>query len=435
MRWLAAVIVIAACMHAAHPTEPMRPGIAIAVYGGASAYAVVDERRWLALDTGELSLDHITPGAELASLWVSALDDPHIVIDRCTRPTLALPESTVDSQHVWRLDVPTAYTGGPTVELAPPLATGPALRPSTPPPIERAEVVEVSPAVRCRVVGAHGRHLVRVVYVTTGLDVHTEHAIAMTDPDHAHVTSRFAVATPRWNERAELVVFAAASADPEHSQPRELARGQVTLDGSTAVIATPPREVAAHLRRIYSGAVPSPGVEATTASWHAESTRAVWVWLELGLGELAAGDMRVHVELAGESERDVDVTHAVSVDPAQLRIPLWTDPELSGARERVTGSTGDSQLVEQLDLSVANVGATSREVWIEEEARPGPHRRLTGARPAPPQIHGDLLRSIVEIGPRAIAHVRYTIRYDDTSADCHVDCSWSAGHRVCERRC
>jgi hypothetical protein len=400
MRGLAAILIAGACIHAAHPTEPPSPGLTIAVYGGASAYAVVDERRWLALDTGSLVLDHVMPGIDLASLSVTALDDPRVVIDRCTRPTLALPERDADARA----------TAASTA--------------SNPPP------AEISPVVQCRVAGAHGRHLVRAVYVTTGVDVHTEHAIAMTEPDHARVTSRFAVATPRWDERGELVVFDAGS-----DQPHELARGQATLDGSVAVIGTPQREVAAHLRRVYNGATPSPGVEATTASWHAESTHAVWVWLELGLGELAQGDMRVHVELAGETARDVDVTRAVSVDPTQLRIPLWIDPELSGARERVTGSTGDSQLVEQLDLSVANVGSASREVWIEEEARPGPHRRLTGARPAPPAIHGDVLRSVLEIGSRAIAHVRYTIRYDDTSDDCHVECSWSAGRRVCERRC
>src|SRR5580704_4967146 len=291
-----AIAAIAGCMHAAHPTESASPGVTIMVYGGASAYAVVDERRWLVLDADELVLDHVLPGAELASLWVSVLDDPRVVIDRCARPTLALPEPAVDE----------------------PIAT------PTSPSTKPSEVPEISPVVRCRVGGAHGRHLVRVVYVATDVDVHTEHVIAMTDPEHAHVTSRFAVATPRWNERGELVVFDAAT-----NQPRELARGPVTLDGSTAVIGTPPREVAAHLRRIYTGAVPSPGVEATTASWHAESTRAVWVWLELELGELPPGDMRVHVELAGETARDVDVAHAVSVDPAQLRIPLWTDPELS----------------------------------------------------------------------------------------------------------
>jgi hypothetical protein len=209
-------LLLVACRAPVRPAEPIVPGVTIALYGGASPYAVVDERRWLALDGDELVLDHVAPDAELATLWISS---PGVAIDRCTRPELVVP----------------------------------------PPSANARTVVEPSPVVRCRVAGARGRRLVRVVYVTKSLAARTEHAIAIAEPERARVTTRFAVPTPRWNERGELVVFG----DPSGASPRELARGDVPLDGSIAVLAAPARDVPAHLRRIYTGAVPSPGFDSS----------------------------------------------------------------------------------------------------------------------------------------------------------------------------
>ena len=361
-------VVLAGCLHAAQPTIAPTPGVTIAVYDGHSPYTIVDERRPLELDGDELLLDHVLPGAELATLWISVLDDHRISIDACARPTFE-----VDAQHH---------------QLT-------------------------SPMVHCRVRGGRGQHLVRVVYIAPGLDATTEHAIAMTDPDHAAIASRFAVAMPRWNEHAEVVMYTTGD---DTGEPRELARADVALDGGSAVIAIPVRQVAAHLRRIYTGALPSPDVDATADSWHADSTHDVWVWLELALAELAPGKLSVHVELPGEPVRDVVVEQAVAAGSEGLRIPLWTDPALSGVRQRVT--SGSDERADQLSLSVANLGATPREVWIEEQARPGTHRRLFGATPAPPTIHGDVLRSIVTVASRAIAHVRYVVMYECKDAGC-----------------
>jgi hypothetical protein len=137
------------------------------------------------------------------------------------------------------------------------------------------------------------------------------------------------------------------------------------------------------------------------------------VWLELDLAELAPGALHVHVELPGEAPREVDAPRAISDGAGRLRVPLWIDPELAGTRDRVQASTAeDGQRVEQLTLAVANLGAVLREVWIEEQARPGPHRRLTGARPSAPAIHGDVLRSVLQVAPRTAVHVRYTVEYD-----------------------
>jgi hypothetical protein len=360
------------CHPAAHPTPPAALGVTISLYGGAAPYAVVEERRALVLDGNALTLDHVDPAADLATLWIEVLDDPRVAIGQCARPELAGSDGSDD-------------------ELVP---------------------VEISPVVRCRVTGGRGRHVVRVAYMTPALTARAEHAIAMTAPDRAQLVTQFAVATPRWGERGELRVFDQPPS-PSGGARHELARRDAVLDGSTAIIATSPRELVAHRRWIYTGAVPSPGVEPSTTTWHAESTRDVWVDLELETDALPAGTLRVHVALPGEPVRDVDVAGALVVGPNELRVPLWIDPELSGARERVE-ATGDGNRVDQLTLSVANLGATPREVWVEEAARPGPHRRLTGARPSMPTIHGDVLRSVLEVAPRAIEQVRYAIEYEAT---------------------
>jgi len=367
MRRALPALALAGCLHAAHPASAPVPGVTIAIYDGKTPYAIVDERRVVELDGDELVLDHVVPGAELASLWISVLDDHGIAIDRCARSTLEVPR-----------------------------------------PAKRGPAVEISPIVRCHVRGGHGRHLVRVVYIAPGFDATIEHAVAVTEADRASVGSRFVIATPAWRERGEVVVY-----EGEGDEPRELARADVALDGARAIISAPVREVAAHVRRIYTGAMPSPDLDPSVDSWHAESTRDVWVWLELELGELSPGKLFVHVELPGQAPRDVDVDHAIAVGD-RLRVPLWTDPELSGVRQRISSTTGDDR-VEQLSLAVANLGGSPREVWIEEQARPGKHRRITGAVPAAPTIDGDVLRSIVTVAPRAIEHVRYVVLYPDAT--------------------
>ena len=117
------------------PTPPDALGVTIAVYGGASAYAVVDERRWLVLDGDALTLDHVDPDAELATLWIEVLDDPRVAIDRCARPELAVtPRAGAIRQR------------------------------------RRARARRDLAGRACRVTGGRGRHLVRVAYITTGAD-------------------------------------------------------------------------------------------------------------------------------------------------------------------------------------------------------------------------------------------------------------------------
>src|SRR5205823_1149301 len=105
--------------------------------------------------------------------------------------------------------------------------------------------------------------------------------------DRATVTTRFAVATPNWNVRADLVLYDGVPGGDR--SPREVARGQATLDGATAVFVPPEREIPAQLRRIYDGAVRPLDLPATDAMWGRDSTAQVWMWLELPKLRLAPG--------------------------------------------------------------------------------------------------------------------------------------------------
>src|SRR5262249_2239033 len=109
------------------------------------------------------------------------------------------------------------------------------------------------PQLRCTARGASGRRLVRILYVVPELDYPVTHDIAMTRTDSANVAARFSIATPAWQQRAEVALFEGMPG--EQKQPREIARGTVMLDGGIALIATAPRAMPARLRRIYDGAV------------------------------------------------------------------------------------------------------------------------------------------------------------------------------------
>jgi hypothetical protein len=85
--------------HAEPPTRIPDAGISIALYdkggagvagSGANSYGVVDDRRWIEVTGKELVLDHIDPGAALASLAIESLGD-HVTIGRCARARIPDP--------------------------------------------------------------------------------------------------------------------------------------------------------------------------------------------------------------------------------------------------------------------------------------------------------------------------------------------------------
>jgi hypothetical protein len=150
------------------------------------------------------------------------------------------------------------------------------------------------------------------------------------------------------------------------------------------------------------------------ASWGAQSVSSVWLWLELPNVQLAPGAFRVRVELAVEGgRRDIEVASSSRQQTdAGLRIPLWVDPDLRGLRQKTPFPGDATGLTERIVLSVANMGAVTREVWIEEHLRPARRRVIKGAFPKKPALRGDILRNHVEIKPAKIERVGYVVEYD-----------------------
>jgi hypothetical protein len=144
----------------------------------------------------------------------------------------------------------------------------------------------------------------------------------------------------------------------------------------------------------------------------------VWVWLELGLGErraprLASGPLHVHVELAGDAIRDIDVPAAGRRDGAtELGLPLWIDDQLRGKRDRWTEAPDDSNISERFLVSVANRGDRAREVWIEELLRPASRRTVGHAWPAAPEINHRRLRIKLTVAPGAVERAGFAVDYE-----------------------
>ena len=350
------------------PSAPVaaRDGVAIALYYHPGVrYAVIDDRRWVDVAGDSVVFDHIDPGGGLSSLVIEPLAGA-LEIGACLRE-----------------------------RIAPDAASGLAV-----------------PALRCAVRGRPGRYLVRLLYMSWALAYRVEHDIAMTAPDRATVVSRFAIVAPAWRTRAEVAVFDGVAGG--ESPPRELARGTIALDGGTALLATPPREVTARLRRIYDGAVRKPdGPDTRDPRWARDSHSAVWVWLELGVPGLAPGPVHVHADLPGEAIRDIDVPAAGRRGgAAELRLPLWIDDRLRGKRDRWTDAPDDAVLSDRFLVSVANTGDAPREVWIEEQLRAGARRTVGRAWPRSPEVDRRRLRMKLTVAPGGIERAGFAVDYE-----------------------
>ena len=424
-RALLCAIASSACSAHRAPVTPIAAstaGVSISLYSNgdpSSAYGVVDDRRWVELAGGELALEQIDPGASLASLVIEPLDAAPLTIERCSREALPIlppqppaptkpgprfkpdPASVAHSRLVHRLSF--------HEPAAPPPV--PAVKSAVDDTSERTEL-HVTATVRCTVAGAPGRHLVRILYVSHSLGYRAHHEVAMTAPGRAHITTRYAFATPAWHDHAEVTVLDGMPGGEK--LPAPLAHGTVALDGSIAILAAPPRDVAASLRRIYDGAVTTPGVDVADPAWNADSTHAVWVWIELS-APLAPGPVSAHVELADEPARDVELPATLrEVHGDHVRLPLWLDTTLAGSRMRFADPTTDADATtsERLMLSVSNLGDQPREVWVEEHVRPAHHRKIERAWPATPTASGDVVREKLEVKPHAIARAGYTVTYE-----------------------
>lgn len=366
----AALVALAACAHAPPPAPAAVPpaGIAIAIYSGATAYSVVDDRRWVELEGDTLVLDHVDPGAALASLVIEPLAGGALHIGRCERdriPHFTLPKAQRDARPTKRGAAPDAYV----------------------------------PVVRCAITGAHGRYLVRVLYVSTQLGYRAEHDVAMTAPDRATVASRYAIATPPWSSRAFITLFDGMPGG-EHV-PVELARGEVALDGTTAVLAVPPHEVPARLRRVFR-----------TESADSAAAVPVWVWLELPHAHLPPGLVHAHVELPDEGTRDAELAaQARDQTDAELRLRMWPDDTLRGMRQRTNDYREGSDLAERVVLSVSNTGTVAREVWLEDRLRKARFFTIERVFPGKVTSGNELVRARVTVQPGKVEHVGFTVAY------------------------
>jgi hypothetical protein len=411
---LANVVALGAAACGSHPPPvhagPTDAGISLALYAdGDRRYGIVDDRRWLDIDSSFVLLGNIDPGAALASLVIETAN-PAVRIGPCTRDRL--PEVKRDAL---------AEYGAEQERLAAERLRNRVRRPlpNVPPPARGvlSSAPRVAPIVRCGVSGPRGRQLVRIVYVSSTLTYRAQHDVEVTDLAHTTIDSRYAVETPPWRSRADVVLFDGIPGGER--TPVELARGPITLDGGTGVLAIPRREVAARLRRVYVAGTmgDDPDAEDSDPRWLAESLDAVWVSLVLPGVRLSPGNVRIHVDLDGEPVRWTDIPAAnlprfEASDTRPLRLALWIDDTLRGATQRNIIQNDGERMIEAFQISVTNIGDTPREVEVEERVRAAKRRRVERPWPKKPSASGDVLRSTIEVKPGKTARAGYVVVYE-----------------------
>jgi hypothetical protein len=416
VRWL--LLFAIACRADVREPAAVTPaeGLAIAIYSnGERGYGVVDDRRTIEVAGDTVFLDRIDPASALQSLVIEPLGSDPIRIISCVRERIddsaaALAQLTqARGERRRRVIVLSDVHGNPTADrfhFEDTDAMEPAIRPS--PSV-------LSPIVRCRVNARAGKHLVRVMHVTSTLTFATQHDLTMTAADRAHVTTRFAIATPTWRSRATVTLFDGVPGDK--TPPAELARAPIVLDGSTAIITSPSRDLPARLRSVYDGTKldDSDDVKPSDIVWGRESRNQVWVWLELSdaSARLPRGPLRVHLELPDPPIRDVAIAADLRAQtPEHTRYPLYVDHDLLGTRERTIERADGVMITDRIALAVANLGAQPREVWVEERLRTARRRSLVQAWPSRPTFSKDIARTKLTIAPGKTQRLGFTIDYE-----------------------
>ncbi|MDQ3341006.1 MAG: hypothetical protein M4D80_38095 [Myxococcota bacterium] len=418
MRWLLVVFAFACRTEAREPAAAVTPaeGLAIAIYSnGERAYGVVDDRRTIEVAGNTVFLDRIDPASALQSLVIEPLGADPIHIISCVRERVddsaaALAQlAEARGERKRRVIVLNDRHNNPTGDpfrFEDTNAMEPAIRPS--PSV-------LSPIVRCRVKARAGKHLVRVMHVTSTLSFDTQHDLTMTAADRAHVTTRFAIATPTWRSRATVTLFDGIPGDK--TPPVELARAPIVLDGSTAIIASSPRELPARLRSVYDGTKLEDGddVKPSDIVWGRESRHQVWVWLELSdaSARLARGPLRAHLALPDAPIRDRSIAADLRVrTPEHTRYPLHVDEDLLGTRKRTIERADGVMITDRIALTVANLSAHPREVWVEERLRTAKRRSLAQSWPSRPTFSKDIARTKLTLAPNQTQRLGFTIDYE-----------------------
>ena len=335
----------------------------------ADGHSVIDDRRWVDVSGHEMVLEHVDPGASLASLVIEPVGA--VTIGACERDRV--PHALAGEQREARgtrkqRDVP-------------------------------ADAFYV-PVVRCTVTGAPGKYLVRVLYVSAQLGYRAEHEVTMPESTHVAIASRYSIATPPWGGKATVALFDGVPGSDQ--PPVEIARGPVTLDGAIAVIAPPARERRASLRRVLRNDTPD-----------SIGPAPVWLWLELPGLRLPPGAVHVHLGLPDEDIRDGDLgPNARAQTDDGLRLRLWSDDSLRGSRQMTTDYSERAEFAERISISVLNIGKVAREVWVEDPLRPASHRRIERAIPTQIARVRDHAVVQVTVAPGKVEHVAFTAAYD-----------------------
>ena len=414
--WRFLVIGVVACSGKPHsrssPIVTPAQGIAIAIYSnGERAYGVVDDRREIEVAGDTVFLDRIDPAAALQSLVIEPLGVDPIRVRSCVRERVddsaaALAKlAEARGERPRRVIVVHEQQAAERFHFEDTNAMEPAILP--PPSV-------LSPIVRCKVDARRGKHLVRVLHVTSSLAFTTQHDVVMTTPDAAELTTRFAIVTPAWHvPRATVTLFEGVPGD--QTPPRELTRSDVVLDGSTAILAAPARTIPARLRYVYDGTkvADSTDIKPSDIVWGRESRQQVWLWLELADPELARGPLRAHVALPDMPVRDLAITADLRQTTAEhARYPLWVDDDLLGTRRRIIERADGVTITDRISLTIANRGVIAREVWVEERLRSSKRRTLAQSWPARPQLSKDIARTKLVLAPGATERLGFTIDYE-----------------------
>src|SRR6185503_19371705 len=97
---------------------------------------------------------------------------------------------------------------------------------------------------------------------------------------------------------------------------------------------------------------------------------------------------------------------------AALRLPLWVDESLRGARVRLVEYNDGSSITERYIFSIANTGEDVRDVLVEDPMRTAAKRKLDRAWPKKPTADHNVLRAKLSVKPGRIERMGYTMTYD-----------------------
>ncbi|HUS33685.1 MAG TPA: hypothetical protein VMZ53_34530 [Kofleriaceae bacterium] len=412
-----ATLALGACHPHGSPKNAKAPeaGVSIAVYEADGAgYSVIDDRRFIELgNQTSVLISNIDPGADLASLVLEPTSSA-LHIGSCTRDRLPEPPfvDTLEEYSRKQAELQLALERERRIRA---IRGEPMPAPPAPPRTGSTDTpARYAPVVRCEVTGAPGKYLVRMLYVSTTLRYRAQHDVELSaDGTKATVITRFALQTPNWRSRADVVLFDGVPGG-EHA-PKEVTRGGVELDGTVAILAVDPKQTTAEMRRVYDGAVMM-GDDEKDPMWGRESQNSIWVWLELAALKLAPGPVHIHM-LEADGPRDIDVpatSRKQEDEPnAPLRLPLWADDDLRGNRTRTVEYNDGNEVTERLVFSIANMGETTREVFIEERLRTATKRTIENPWPkkATSAAPGDLLRTKLDAKPNKVTRAGYTLTY------------------------